>query len=261
MSYVYRREAEAFVPSGHARGPWDPDAQHGGGPVALLARAIEALDDGGAPMAVARLTVEFLGSVPLAPVTVGARVVRPGRRFQLVEATMAADGRDVLRARAVRLRRQAVEVPATGDGDALPGPQTGAMSAFPSIPGHPDEAFQRTAMEIRYVEGDWGLGAATAWFRLAVPLVEGEEPSPLQRVAAAADFGNGVSRELDFSTHLFVNTDLTVHLLREPVGEWVALQARTDLGPDGAGQATSVLYDESGRIGTAAQSLFVDARS
>jgi hypothetical protein len=65
---------------------------------------------------------------------------------------------------------------------------------------------------------------------------------------------------MDFSTHLFVNTDLTIHLLREPAGEWVALQARTDLGPDGAGQATSVLYDERGRIGTAAQSLFVDAR-
>ena len=93
-----------------------------------------------------------------------------------------------------------------------------------------------------------------------MPLVEGEETTPLQRAVAFADFGNGLSRVLDFRTHLFVNTDLTVHLHREPVGEWVALDARTDLDRSGAGQATSVLRDERGRIGTAAQSLYVDTR-
>ena len=65
---------------------------------------------------------------------------------------------------------------------------------------------------------------------------------------------------LDFDKHLFVNTDLTVHLHREPAGEWVLLDSRTVADPAGAGLATSALYDERGAIGVAAQTLFVDTR-
>ena len=79
-------------------------------------------------------------------------------------------------------------------------------------------------------------------------------------MAAAADFGNGVSRILDFQRHLFVNTDLSIHLSREPTGEWVLLDARTRIEPDGAGLAASTLYDERGPIGLSAQSLFVAER-
>ena len=78
---------------------------------------------------------------------------------------------------------------------------------------------------------------------------------------AAADFGNGVSRIVDFDRYLFVNTDLTVHLHREPAGEWVLLDARTRLEPHGAGLAQSILSDERGPLGLAAQSLFVADRS
>jgi acyl-CoA thioesterase len=93
-----------------------------------------------------------------------------------------------------------------------------------------------------------------------MPLVAGEEPTPLQRAVAFADFGNGLSRALDFRTHLFVNTDLTVHLHREPAGEWVLLDARTRLEPHGAGLARSILSDERGQLGLSAQSLFVASR-
>ena len=98
------------------------------------------------------------------------------------------------------------------------------------------------------------------WIRLLAPVVEGEEPSPLQRVAAAADFGNGVSRVLSWETHLFINPELTVHLLRPAEGAWICLDARTLIGGAGIGLAESALYDERGRIGGAAQSLLVDAR-
>jgi hypothetical protein len=116
-------------------------------------------------------------------------------------------------------------------------------------------------MELRFAGGtSWSPGPALTWFRLRRPVVEGEEPSPLARVAAAADFGNGVSRVLDWGEWLFVNTDLTVHLHREPAGEWVLLDARTHLEPTGTGLAASRLYDERGPIGLAAQSLFVERR-
>jgi hypothetical protein len=256
---VFTRDGETFVPSGHARGPWDPAAMHGGAPVALAARAIEGLSTP-VPMRCARLSCEFAGAVPLAPVTVTARVVRAGKRLGFAEAEVLAGDVAVLRARATLLRAGAVDLPATeaeepafaGPGDSRPARWTGS--------GADEEGFHRTAMELRFARGDWGLGPGVAWFRLRRPLVAGEVPTPLQRAVAAADFGNGVSRVLDFASHLFVNTDLTVHLHREPAGEWVALDARTDLDPAGLGQAASVLHDERGRLGVAAQSLFVEAR-
>jgi Thioesterase-like superfamily len=226
---------------------------HGGAPAALVAEAVQA--EG---MFVARLTCDFLGPVPIGPLGVAARVVRPGRRLQLVEAEVRAGEATVIRARAVRLQRGAVDDLPAAAGEAVP-----AVPPAEAIPGifpfeGEDEGFHRTAMEIRFAGGtDYGPGPALAWFRFARPLVDGDTPSPLARVAAAADFGNGVSRVLDFGRHLFVNTDLTIHLHREPEGEWVLLDARTVVEPHGAGLATSRLYDERGPIGLAAQSLFV----
>ena len=93
------------------------------------------------------------------------------------------------------------------------------------------------------------------------PLLEGEEPSVYQRVAVAADSGNGISAILDMKHYSFVNSDLTVNLLRRPRGEWVCIDARTLLGPNGCGLAESTLYDRHGLIGRATQSLLVALRS
>jgi hypothetical protein len=93
-----------------------------------------------------------------------------------------------------------------------------------------------------------------------MPLVEGEEPSATQRAVAAADFGNGVAAELAFEEHLFVNTDLSVHLSREPAGEWIAVEAVTEHGPEGTALASSTLHDLDGPVGRGAQTLFVAPR-
>jgi hypothetical protein len=254
---VFHREGETFVPTGHARGPWDPGQLHGGAPGALIAEAVQ--EDG---YFVARLTLDFLGPVPLAPLTVSARTTKPGRILQVAEAELSADGQVVVRARAVRLRRGQVELPQRTEEDPPPTPpQAGRLDPFPTR-GGPVEGFHLTAMEIRFVDGTgFGLGPAHAWFRLARPLIDDQDASPLARAVAAADFGNGVSRIVDFDRYLFVNTDLSVHLQREPAGEWVLLDARTRLEPHGAGLAHSILSDEHGALGLAAQSLFVAERS
>lgn len=256
---IYTPDGGTYVPSGHARGPWDPGQQHGGAPCALLAGEVQALSP---DMRVARVTYEFLGPVPLEPCTVRARVVRPGRRFQLAEAELEAGGRVALKARAVLLRRGDVAVPpvARASGHAFAPPAEGRL-ADPWGPDA-DDGFHRTGMEIRFVDGSIAeVGPATAWFRLAFPLIAGEEDVvPVARAVAAADFGNGASRVLAFAEHLFVNTDLTVHLLRDPVGPWVLLDARTEIDPSGAGLASSRLYDLDGPIGHAHQTLYVDAR-
>ena len=112
------------------------------------------------------------------------------------------------------------------------------------------------------VRGTWdALGPTTDWIRLDVPVVAGEAPSPLQRVAAAADFGNGISAAVPYGEYVFINPDLTVALDREPDGEWICVDAATRTHPDGIGLADSVLWDARGPIGRGVQTLIVEART
>jgi len=191
---VFDRAGEGFVATPAARGPWAPGEAHGGAPSALLARAVERVEPAEG-MAVARLTVDFLGAVPLgAPLAVAAAVVKPGRRFQLVEAELSSAGRMLCRARAVRLRRGAGPVsPGTEAGPVRPPDPHEGWEWDALVPVDGQDMFFPTAVEVRVVDGAPGTGAASAWFRLRLPLVGGESPSPLQRTAAAADFGNGIS--------------------------------------------------------------------
>lgn len=257
---IFVAEADHFLPTDLARGPWTPEAQHGGPPGALLARAVERFD-GGAAMFVARLTIELLRPVPLAPLAVRTRAVRPGRKVQLIEATLLAGDTEVARCTGLRIRR--ADVPVPDRIAALPppkGPQTGAAQkpAWDSMVSY--TAFHRDGVEHRFVDGSFSeFGPATDWIRLRVPLVAGEETSPLCRVVAAADFGNGVSSALHRGDgYSFINPDLTVYLHRYPAGEWVCLQARTDLSGQGVGLAESQLFDQRGAIGRSVQSLLID---
>ncbi len=251
---VYVPEGDSFVPTELARGPWDPQAQHGGAPAALLARAVES--EAG-ELGVARLTYEFLRPVPLEPLAVSTRLVRPGRRVQLIEATLEAGGEAVCRALGLVLSRGSAPAVAL-DSEPLPPPD--GVEPSPSPPGQ-KPMFGGDGIELRFVRGSIAEpGPAAAWLRFAVPLVEGEEPSAVQRAAAAADFGNGVSAALDWHQYVFINADLTIYLVREPRGEWVGLDSRTMVDENGIGLAESVLHDSDGPIGHAAQSLLVGPR-
>jgi hypothetical protein len=232
---------------------------HGGAPSALLAHAVEQTDPG-SELAVARLTIEFLGGVPVGPVEVETSLAKPGRRFQVVEATLSAGGRPACLARAVRGRRADLPDAAasTHSDPQLPDPEAGEpWAAF--VEG--DELFYPGATEIRVVGGATGSGHTAAWIRLRSELLPGVAPSPLARACAAADFTNGLSAILPFDEWLFVNTELTVHLHREPAGEWIGVDARTASDASGIGLASGVLHDRHGPFGSCAQSLFVERRS
>ncbi len=240
-----------------ARGPWDSYAQHGGAPAALLMREFERLplDE---DLLIGRVTYEFLRPVPLGPLEIRSSIVRPGRRVQLLEASLfAGEGTEVVRARALRVRR--AEADALSEPLVAPhGPVEGNAADFWA--SH-RPMFATDAMEIRFVEGAFmAPGPSTAWFRLRVPLVAGEDPSPLQRLAAAGDFGNGISAVISWDDHLFINPDLTLYIDRAPCGEWICLQAETRVVSEGIGMAESVLFDERGRIGRATQALVVARR-
>ncbi len=251
-------DAGSFLPTELARGPWTPKALHGGTVAALVTRAVERCSPEGGQQ-LTRLTLELLRPVPMARLQVTAFLVRPGRKVQLVDAVVESGGVEIAWARALRIRVHPDEMQVTSrvrDEDAPPPPESGLVTpaAFENY-----RAFHNEGMEIRFVKGRFDeLGASAAWFRLRCPVVAGEEPSPFQRAAAAGDFGNGVSAELDSRTHVFINPDLTVSLTRPPVGEWICLDARTRFGTPGLGSAASVLWDREGRIGRALQSLLVE---
>ena len=253
---LYTPHREFLVPGRLTQGPWSPDAQHGGAVAALLARSAESVAAPGA-MQMVRLTVELLRPVPLRPLLASATVSRPGRKVQIIDAHLAVDGRDVAWARALRIRSEPVDVPAQEPDPASPAPPDHLVEVRPG----PVRTPFADAVDLRFISGSWNEpGPVQMWSRLTVPVVAGEEPSPMQRTAAAADFGNGVSRILDFETHVFINPDLTVSLSRVPSGEWIGFDVVTRLSADGYGQAESLIFDRVGPAGRATQSLLVEER-
>lgn len=258
---LFVADRDRLVPTELARGPWSADALHGGPVAAVLARAVERCNTL-VPMQVCRLTVELTRPVPLTPLMVGARVVRDGKKVQLVEGLVTAGETEVSRVTALRIRTADVPVPSPAHFPQTPAdPMATPVSLADARARVAMTAYHADGVEMRFVRGGFDqMGPATVWMRLRHPVVEGEEPSALQRVAAVADFGNGVSKVLPFDSYSFINPDLTVALVRYPVGEWVGLDASTQLGDHGVGRAESVLFDERGALGRALQSLYVDAR-
>lgn len=263
MDVLFEREGDRYLPSGLSRGPWDPDSCHGGAPAALLAGLIDAWPSL-TRMQTVRLTYDLVRPVPLSPIEVRLRTLREGKRIQVVEADLTTpDGTELVRCRALRTRTGDVPVPAGADLDEpAPEPGPAAVAAETERAGTTWGTGFWNAVEVYVLDGDvlGAPGPGTAWFRLTVPIADGVATTPITRVAAASDFGNGLAPPLPIEDYLYLNPDLTVDVHRMPVGEWVALDARSVAQPTGVGLTTSALYDERGRIGTAMQSLFVDRR-
>jgi Thioesterase-like superfamily len=265
-SAFYLPSPDGFEATELTRGPWDGASQHAGPPAALLGRAIERLGgigDEPSDRLIGRITFEILSPVSIGPMRVEAEVVRGGRRVDMVEALLSdGEGKPLMRARAWRLLRREVEIPAGIPARKRPEPP-------PPEGIEPSDSFfstgfdvgYHTGMEYRFASGSFTeLGPGVAWMRMLQPLVEGERPTPLQRVLVAADSGNGISVTLDYKRYIFINVDLTVHLHRLPAGEWVCLDSITVAEPTGNGMADTVLFDERGPIGLAAQTLLVAER-
>ena len=256
---LFVRKGNFFVGTPHASGPWDAAAMHGGAPAGLLAYGIERADSAG-PMQVTRLAIDLLRPVLIGmPLELRTRIVRPGAKVQIVESTIVMGETEVARATALRIRKRTVPVPPQAIADEPP--PTAPRLAREYTPAANSGAFLRSN-EIRFVDGDISEpGPATAWFRLAIPVIMGEAVSPLMRVAAAADSGNGVGSVLDRERFSFINPDLVLSLHRMPAGEWICLESSTWLEGSGIGVATTTLYYTRGRLGTGLQSLFIDHRT
>ena len=254
-------EGATFEPTVAAQGPWSPDMQHGGAPSALALHELERLapEDGGH---IARLSVDFLGPVPMVPLTVRTEIIKPGKRAQLLAAEVIADGRTVLTARAW-WRRQiphlVPDVPDPASAHPFPDPESiKTHEADDDLSRHLDNCWI-ASMEIRYVAGRLATpGPTQVWVRPRLPLIADEPTSPTQTAVLIADGGSGFSSALDFRTHLFSNLDLNLSFLRAPDGDWIAVDATTSLDPAGGGTTMTRLGDRGGVFGYCMQALYVE---
>ena len=251
----------AFLASPLTGGPWSPQHQHAGPPSALICRAVEREAAAEGFTHLARLTVNLLRPAPIGECRIELKSDYVGRGAGHYSGKLTAGGKTIALFTALMQREEPFALPEDTPGHPAPkAPRSVASSPRVSM-AFGGEGFGYTELiENRLAEGQFFNGPSAAWFRLNHPLIKGEAPSPYQRVAVAANSGNGISAALDIRKYLFVNCDLTINLFRKPAGEWICLQSASRFGSAGGGMAKSALYDEEGLIGRATQSLAVRAR-
>lgn len=253
---LYQPVGNRFEPSPHIRGPWSFEHCHAGPPAALLATA---LADQRPDMGITRITCEIPGPIPIAPVRVETSVVRSGRRISLLQAEMAGlDGTVFMSALGWFMRvDETVAGPVASSPDPLPPVAEGEPFSLNFWGDEPDFS---SVVEMHAVEGRpfAGYGTAAIWARIRTPLLPDRPWNPYAQAVTIADFPNGIAAFEPMDELMALNTDITVYFGREPHGEWIGMRSSTNSSGLGLGMTQSLLYDASGFVGTANQSIFFD---
>ncbi|WP_040796747.1 thioesterase family protein [Nocardia higoensis] len=253
-AYFRRVGPQRFVPTAHATGAWTADEQHFSPVAGLLVHEIQRMRtaEQRPAMAMSRITFDILGRVPVGEFEIEARVVRPGRTIELVEATAFAAGRAAVTARVWLMTPGDTASVAGGAPEPLPAPETQPRWAMDSLwPG----GFI-ASLDVRTV-GEYLPGRAAAWVRTDLDLVEGERADAVTSYLALVDTANGIAAREKPSDWMFPNLDLSIHLHRQPEGRWVGLDTSVVFGGTGQGLTTTVLHDLAGPVGYAQQILTV----
>ena len=253
MEAIFRVDGANVVTGPGAAGPWDPNMQHGGAPASLAVWAAEQIPTA-APMRIARVTIDLMRPVPVAPLRLETEVLREGRKIQLCAIRLYANDALTVGATVLKIKLQSEPLP---DDVAMP---TLDVPMPEQSRVEPQSSPFGEGMTIRAARGRFGgPGPGAIWYRIDRPLVAGSPVSQAMRVVAASDFCNA-SSALDFRRWTFLNADLTVSMAREPVGDWILLDAESWIGPDGAGIAVARLADTCGYFGRCVQSLVISKR-
>jgi Thioesterase-like superfamily len=263
---LYLPDGDGFVATRHTQGAWNPEHQHGGPVQALMARAVENTPSL-VPMQVVRLTHDLFRANPIGVhLDVTTEIVREGKRIQLVDAVLRVAGVEHVRTRALRLRIEdasdLADLPSPpADGLDVPWaedilPMSRSLPRGMSRPGFLE------GIELRHIGPPVTPGpVAGLWVRLRGPVVAGEEPTPLQRLSVTADFTNLVGTRLDPQTISAINPDLSVHVLRLPVGPWVAAVGETRISTTaGVGVSAAQIRDRDGICALASNCQLVSRR-
>jgi len=253
-SYFHRAGGGRFRPTELTGGAWATDEQHIAPMTGLIVHEADRLAAGRAPdgMVITRISMDILGVLKLEEFDVDVAVVRPGRTIELLEAVVTARGRAAVRARIWRMAQQDTSAVAGGAPQPLPHPA--GLASYPLSQVWPGGFI--TSVDVRPV-GAPEPGRARVWITSGVPLVAGEQASPLAEFVKLVDTANGIAARESPKEWLFPNLDLTVHLHRQPEGPWVGLDTTVAFGTTGAGLTSSVLHDVAGPVGRAEQILTV----
>ena len=251
----YTRDGAVYTPTEYVTGPWDPTLSHAGPPAGLLIDAIARSDT---DMGITRVTYEIPKGIPKVPATIALKELRPGRKIRLVEATLAnLSGEPLMVARAWLIRVSSDDLPSS---DPFPMEFPPPAACEPLDFPHAGVGYM-DAVEMRRISGDpFRGGPAAIWIRQTMPLVDGDTADPYARCGVFGDLGNGIAAMDSMRSLMAINTDLTLYLARRPVSEWMAMRSTTVSQGFGLGISDSLVYDASGFVGTANQSLFIDRR-
>lgn len=253
----YERDGDKLAATVMTRGPWDDRFQHGGPPAALLAGAIERLDGGDEEYRVARVSIELLKPVPIAPLRVELGPIKRGRTVQRIDAALTAGDETVALARGLRIRRTPLAVPPQAPVE--PWPDAEALDDF-VFPFFRNEVGYHRAVQLRIAHGTWGATPVGFWSRPRIPLIGGQTTSPLEQLMILADAQSGMGVPLDVERYTFINPDLTVFFERAPAEGWLGFDIRSTANAEGAGLAQSAVRDVQGLVARSAQCLVVAER-
>lgn len=250
-SYFRPAGGGLFEATIHAQGAWNAHEQHMAPASGLLAHCLEHFEPR-QDLQMARISYEILGLIPLETVEVAARMVRPGRTIELLEAEMNHGGRTAIRARAWRLATGDTSSVAALEDEPMPGPDEGEEhDAVAEWPGG-----YIASIDVRKLKGH-RPGRGRVWLRTPLALVEGEASSEAARLIGLIDTANGIATRVPPGpgSWAFPNVDLQVHLHRQPAGQWLGLDTRVNFGTNGIGLTSSVLHDLEGPFGRSEQIL------
>ena len=264
--FIFARDGERWLPQPLATGPWYEGTMHGSAMLGLLARAIEGVSSAG-EFQVTRFTVDMMRAVPMTPLETPTQVFHAGRSSELVEARIEAEGRVCARATAMRLRLGDVDTAGEpghyGTGLPMPAPDPDWTGSFIPQSTEPMPPAFHQAVDFQPVPG---AERPAIWFRMRLPLVEGETLSPFVRTALISDWtyscsfisrtfrSGGIPPVRGFSA---INPDTSLNLHRPLVGEWVGLDGLIHYGGVGAGSALAFVHDAEGPIGHSSQSILL----
>jgi hypothetical protein len=248
--HAFRIEGDTVYPTQYSRGPWFDDQQHGAAVCGLMARFLERVPSA-QPMRFTRITIDLSRPVPMVPCRVIARPIRDGRRVQSIEAVIEVDGVVVSRAVGTRIRVDPGLVPDEMISPVYPQDEPPPWVEHETSYGGAHDSFH-ACIDVRAEMQDDNLGSV-AWYRLGQPLVEGEEPTPLVRLASVSDLVHSSAARLG-PDWISINPEVSLQIEREPVGEWIAIVTTVRLGNDGVGVSEGVVFDRERRIGRTSKS-------
>lgn len=239
----------------HAQGAWNPHEQHMAPASGIMVRELEAFQPR-PDLRMARISFDILGLIPAGEFSIECKVLRPGKTIELVQAEMVANGRAAIRATAWRLQKSdTAAVAGLGDEAMPPLAEATVPAGLTEWPG----GYIRS-IEMQSIPGSVP-GRGRSWLRSKYPMVDGETTADLVKLIGVADTANGIAPRIapGDGTYVYPNTDLSLHLYRQPQGQWLGLDTSVTFGDDGIGLTSSVLNDEWGPFGRAEQILTVRA--